>query len=118
MSIQKRRVTKAFRQSCEPQIREWKAKTPWIRGSHCPIELEQKWQAFHKAHAKYRWISKKGNRIQGQADRKRKRADPTLIDWKEHYSKVQSELIARTATLERRENNVKYTLTRKGWHWP
>jgi hypothetical protein len=56
---------------------------------------------------KYRWISKKGSRIQGQADKKKKRTDPTLIDWKEHYSKVQSELIARTATLERQENNEK-----------
>jgi hypothetical protein len=44
-------------------------------------DLERKWQDFHCAHANYRWISKKGNRIQGRVDKKRKQDELTPRHW-------------------------------------
>jgi hypothetical protein len=39
------------------------------------------------------------------------------VDWRDFYSKVMSELIAQTATLERYEDNGNFKIARKGWHW-
>jgi hypothetical protein len=68
-------------------------------------------------HAKYRWVSRKGNKIQGHTDRKRKQIEAP-VDFREYFTtKVLREYICKTATLRMHEDDENYKLTKVALSW-
>jgi hypothetical protein len=76
-------------------------------------ELERNWQNYHRARATYvALVSKRGNKIQGRADGKRKRIEAPA-DFREYFTtKVLKELIYKTVSLTMHEDDENYKVTK------